>query len=227
MHAFDFFYTIIGNYGHLAESKEPYSDSSNPTMLEMYRTAERSIDMYSGELHPFAADPLFADGFISFMESNPHVALRIVCGDFIACAKDEETGELYNPLLRAIEMGKIQGKVYYNNLSITKQIWQKYSHSSIIDGGKRVMVEIPHDYDAHTNHEKLHSIHRVYFSDCANVANLLLETYDDYILFNELNVISSFGTGVKLRHYKELNGELNEGDFPSIYSEEFRLNLVS
>jgi len=230
MHAFDYFYTVVHQYKHMIDKKETYREECNADMLAFYKTAKCSIDMFSGELHPFAADLDFANGFIEFLKDNPHIDFRVVCGDYIACRKDEETGELFNPLLRAIENNIIGGTVYCNYLDVMSQISQKYFHSSIIDLDSldsSIMLEIPHDYDAHIDDEKNKKIFRFYMSSCKEAADKLLKMYKRYIAYNELETVSDFKTAEWTKcYYTKLKGKLDAMQFASMYSNDFIHDLV-
>lgn len=214
--AFDVFNFIDGRFDGLAKRDSGISThtSNIKYMLNMYRSAKKSICMYSGELYPYAKDTEFCDEFIKIIKSNANIELNIVCGEIIAGIRDENDGELYNPLLRAIENGEINATVYYNHVKLKEQIMKNYFHSVIVDDGKRVMVEMPHDYDTHSV-QNPDILRRLYFNNCKNVAAYINSLFADYISENNLSVIDDFKKADwKLVHCDGLvgisNGNLEE-----------------
>lgn len=228
MNAIDYFLCIELRYGKKAERESRSVDTKE--MLRMYQSARKEIRVYSGELWPFAKEPEFAKSFIAFLKANPQIKLTLVCGDVIACRNDNE-GNKYNPLLLAIEQGEIKATVYYNYLKLEDQINGKYFHCFIIDSGRYIMTEIPHDYDAHTNPEKINDIRRLYFKNNKSIARSLISTFEEYIAFYELPIVADFrGVGWKCEDHEHMKGAFDENlikSFPSIFnSEDSSLPLV-
>jgi hypothetical protein len=192
----------------------------NDMMLEMYESAQEEICIFSGELWPFAADLAFTERFINHLLKYPDIILKIVCGDVIACRQDKNG--FYNPLLRELELNKLNATVYSNRFSLTEQIDDKYFHSIIVDKWKWVMAETPHDYDAHSNQIKESKIRRLFLNGVKDAASTLMEFYDKYIVFNDLPVVTDFNNDDwKRYHYDKLEGIYGndiEDNFPSIFS---------
>jgi Icc-related predicted phosphoesterase len=223
MNAFD-------NYRCYEQLYKEYADKSNvksviSKMMSYYASAKSGIRIYSGELWPFAADLDVTNQFINIIKNNPNIDLTIVCGDVIACRYlNDDSNTLYNPLLNHIEKGDINATVYYNRFSLEEQIDDKYFHSIIIDNGKHIMMETPHDYDAHTNRFKESQMRRMFIDNNIDLADSLNDYYNEYIIINDLEKVTNFDAiNWKLYHYNELKGmtEANvniESTYPSIFT---------
>jgi hypothetical protein len=206
--AFDVYNFIDNRFDGLTKKDSDVSNHINQ-MLSIYKSVKKSIYMYSGELYPYAKNTEFCSEFIKIIKSNANIKLNIVCGDVIACIRDKNDGELYNPLLRAIENKEINATIYYNHVKLEEQIIKNYFHSVVIDDGKRIMVEMPHDYDTHSAPNP-DILRRLYFNNCKNVATYINSLFANYISENKLTVVDDFKkANWKLTYCDDLEGISN------------------
>ncbi|MCL1794809.1 MAG: hypothetical protein FWG34_13180 [Oscillospiraceae bacterium] len=197
------------------ETSKPVFDDkkSKRKMVKIYKSAAKSKDkkifLYSGELYPFAQDKKFAKRVIDILKKS-EMETTIVCGDVIACDKDAKDELLPNPLLDAADKGHIKADVYHNSFTADEQKNRMYFHSVISGDGKRIMVEIPHDHDAHNNPEKLKELYQLYFNNCKNVYDFIKPLFEKYTKDNGLQKISEgeFDKAKwKCRYYENLAGD--------------------
>ena len=157
--------------------------------LGIYLAAREKITIYSGELYPFAAYPNFANKVIDHLKANPKIETTVVCGNVIACGYDENGAKIQNLLLRAIEDKEIKATVYHNYLDFSEQLEEGYFHAIIIDDGKHVMIETPHDYDGYQDEKDSNKIQRIYFQNNKDVVEALKKSFNKFIDYNKLPIV--------------------------------------
>ena len=178
MNSFD----VYDTYVHVHRSKKAKFREFNDFILQSFKNAEQSIEIYSGALDSF--DRELTESIMSILSERDKLYIKVLCGDRILA---EQVGSTkYVPLIDGLKKtharnSAIESNIIFNHLCLDDQIKGGYFHSVIIDGGASVMVESPHDHL-----DKDEERHRIYFEDATILAEDLVENYNRYSILYDL-----------------------------------------
>lgn len=114
-----------------------------PDMKSAFEEAENEILMAGGELSTLLNQEIIDIARKRLVE-RPGLKISVIAGPNL-CAKLNDN-HFYHPFLELRNEFQDQFKVFFNRLDIESQSKYGYFHFRIIDKGKKVHFESPHDY---------------------------------------------------------------------------------